>query len=259
MANKRLGIASVLLGLSACGSVPQADMSRNADIVVYRSAWRDGLDPRLSVQAPARDSISTVAIPEFGGSFLKISMRRSEDFSRVASGTPRAEVVFGAVARFALGQEYEVRWSTMLPPNYKLDSLQPEIITQVHQSRNTGSPPFSLMLDGGRYQVEVRGGANQVLRSFSFGTPVLDEGKIVNWVLRYRPDDKGEGAITDLFKDGVRVVNALGLPNSYPDEKSAYLKIGIYKWWWVTRPSDVSERTMYYGNVEISEKSGTRQ
>jgi hypothetical protein len=256
MANKFLAVASVLLGLSACGSVPQADMSRNPDTVLYRSAWRDGLDPRLSVQAPEPDSISTVAIPEFDASFLKISMRRSEDFSRVANGTPRAEVVFGAVAHFALGKEYEVRWSTMTPPNYKLDSLQPEIITQVHQSSNTGSPPFSLMLGGGHYQVEVRGGEHAV-RSFSFGTPVSDEGKVVNWVLRYRPDDKGAGAITDLFKDGVRVVNAIGLPNSYPDEKSAYLKIGVYKWWWITRPSDVSERTMYYGDVEIIEKPVT--
>jgi hypothetical protein len=52
-------------------------------------------------------------------------------------------------------------------------------------------------------------------------------------------------------------VNAIGLPNSYPDEKSAYLKIGVYKWWWITRPSDVSERTMYYGDVEIIEKPVT--
>ena len=48
------------------------------------------------------------------------------------------------------------------------------------------------------------------------------------------------------------VVHAVGRPNAYPGDQKAYLKIGIYKWWWLTRPSDVTQRTMYYGDVEIS-------
>ncbi|NYH14671.1 hypothetical protein [Paraburkholderia bryophila] len=76
----------------------------------------------------------------------------------------------------------------------------------------------------------------------------------MSWLLRYRPDDEGTNALTELYKDGVRVMHSVGMANAYPGDKEAYLKIGIYKWWWKTRPSDVSERTLYYGNVEIAER-----
>lgn len=140
----------------------------------------------------------------------------------------------------------------MIPANYTLDSKQPEIITQLHQSSDQGSPPFALMLNGQQYQVDARGGAGTPSRSFEFGTPATDEGKVVTWLLNYRPDDTGASAVTDLYQNGVLVVHSVGYPNAYPAEQNAYLKIGIYKWWWLTRPSDVTQRTMYYGDVQIS-------
>lgn len=221
--------------------------------LIYRSAWNNGIDPALTIQAPRRDSIETVPVPAFGGVALKTSMKRTDDFTQVANGTPRTEVVFDRVARFAVGHEYEIRWSTMIPQRYRIDSQQPEIIAQVHQSARTGSPPFSLMLDNAHYRVEVRSGPGRPLESFEFGSPENEKGKIITWLLRYRPDDSGTGARTDLYKDGVRVVHCMRCPNAYKADDSAYLKIGVYKWWWQTRPSDVSERTMYYGDVEIRE------
>ncbi|MFL9874927.1 heparin lyase I family protein [Paraburkholderia megapolitana] len=254
MANKLAWLTGLVFAGATYG-LPLADGHENGTyVLVYKSMWRTGIDPRLTIQAPDKDSISTVTMPPFDGTVLKVTMRRSDYISHKVSGVPRAEVVFAPVARFAPGHEYEVRWTTMIPSSYPIDSLQPEIITQVHHSSSVGSPPFSLMLAGAHYQVDVRGGLGTPSRSYTFGAPLEDEGKVVAWVLRYRPDDQGQHALTDLYKDGVLVVHSAGKPNAYPNDKNAYLKIGVYKWWWNTRPSDVSERTMYYGNVEIGEQ-----
>lgn len=255
MANRLAWLACLFFAVTACSTSSPARHEGGRYTVVYRSAWHDGIDPRLTIQAPHPDSISIVAMPQFHGIALKATMHRSEDFTRVASGTPRAEIVFAQVVHFAVGKDYEVRWSTMIPPAYRLDAQQPEIITQLHQGGFTGSPPFALMLAGEQYQVDVRGGAGTSSQSFTFGAPAADAGKVVNWRLRYRPDDKGTNALTELYKDGVRVVHSAGSANAYPGDKYAYLKIGLYKWWWKTRASDVQDRTMYYGDVEITESA----
>lgn len=259
MANRLIAVGGMWALLAACGASSVTPQDSGAYTILYRSAWRDGIDPRLTIQAPEPDSVSTVAMPQFNGVALKTTMRRSDNFSRVASGTPRVEIVFAPVVHFAVGKEYEVRWSTMIPAGYPLDTRQPEIITQLHQGGFTGSPPFALMLAGDHYQVDVRGAASGASRSVTFGTPAADAGKAISWLLRYRPDDEGTNALTELYKDGVRVVHSVGMANAYPGDKDAYLKIGIYKWWWKTRPSDVSDRTMYYGNVEIAERDEAKR
>lgn len=252
MRNKVAWLVCAVFTFSEWNISALADSNSYNYNVIYQSAWRNGIDPRLVIQAPRSNSISTITLPEFNGVALEASMLRSDDFTHVANGTPRVEVSFTNLAHFAVGNEYQVRWSTMIPSDYQLDSQQPEIITQLHQSGSQGSPPFALMLAGQQYQVDVRGGIGTPSRSFEFGTPAADEGKVVTWLLSYRPDDTGASAVTDLYKNGVLVVHAVGYPNAYPGDQNAYLKIGIYKWWWLTRPSDVTERTMYYGDVEIS-------
>jgi len=199
MASKVARLSCAFLTLLTLSSASWADQDHGEYTTIYQSAWRDGVDPRLVIQAPP-DSISAVAMPQFGGTVLKASMLRSDDFSKVANGTSRAEVSFTSVANFGIGSEYEVRWSTMIPTNYLLDSKQPEIIAQLHQGSNQGSPPFALILAGQQYQVDVRGGAGAPASSFEFGTPATDEGKVVTWLLRYRPDDTGASAVTDFIR-----------------------------------------------------------
>jgi hypothetical protein len=259
MGNRLAWLACALLTSLTWSALARAEPGGQYT-VVYQTAWRNGIDPRLMLQEARQDAISVVAMPQFDGAALKTSMLRSDDFSHIANGAPRVEALFTAVARFAIGNEYEVRWSTMIPPNYQLDALQPEIITQLHQSDyHVGSPPFSLMLAGTHYQMDVRGDPARPSQSFEFGAPTADEGKVVSWLLRYRPDDGGASAVTDLYKDGIRVVHAGAYPNAYPGDKNGYLKIGIYKWWWKTRPSNVRERTMYYGDVEIKERPANQE
>ncbi|MCA3823753.1 MAG: hypothetical protein IOB05_11790, partial [Burkholderia sp.] len=75
----------------------------------YRSDWARGIDPRVGLQEPAPHNITTGELPRIHGTLLKVTMNRSQDFSGVASGTPRSEVSFSPVFRFVNGHDYEVR------------------------------------------------------------------------------------------------------------------------------------------------------
>lgn len=252
---EKLVVAGIALSVAVTGCGRAALLPVSDDYtVIYQSSWRNGIDHRLGMQAPNATSITAVTLSQFSGTTLKVSIARSDDYRKVANGSPRAELSFGTVATFAMGMEYEVRWTTLIPPNTPFDTQQPEIISQLHQGVPSGSPPFALMLDSGQYRVDVWGGAGTSTRTFKFGVPQSGEGTVAHWTLVYRPDASGAAAVTDLFLDGTRVVHAPGVPNAYPNDTTAYWKMGIYKWWWLTRPSDVSERTMYFGDLTIRQR-----
>jgi len=225
--------------------------------VAYRSDWADGVDSRLRVEAASKRSIVTTIAKEYNGIALRARMQRDDDFRSVANGVPRAEINFSPVVPLKNGRDYWITWSIATPADYRIDTLQPEIVSQIHQSsREIGSPPFSLMIDGFAYQVDVRGGRGTPSNSYRFGSPLEDRGRIVRWVLHYRPDHSGEAAVVELYKDGVSVVRSIGFPDAYEEELNGYFKIGIYKWWWLTRPSEVSVREVYFGDVEIADCTG---
>lgn len=242
-------VAACVLVASVCHAGP--DGGKHDDAHFYRSDWASGIDARLRLQEPVVENITTAGISGIHGTLLRVTMNRSQDFSSVASGTPRSEVSFSPVFRFVNGRDYEVRWSTVIPADYRFDSRQPELIAQLHQGGSDGSPPFALLLNAGKYEVDVRGAPGMQSRSIAFGDPSADRGKRVWWGLRYRPDDSGADALTEVFRNGERVVHVTGVPNAFPNDRDAYFKLGLYKWWWKTRPSDVTERTIYYGDIEM--------
>jgi hypothetical protein len=223
--------------------------------VSYQTSWKDGIDQHIERQASRMDAIAVVDLPDFRGPALRTSMTIDDDFTNVANGVPRVELAFVHLTRFAVGGDYLISWSTEIPQDYVFDHQQSEIITQIHQSAGLGSPPFSLMVAGDHYQMDVRG--RPAVKNIVFGDTRADRGQVVCWVLHYKPDDIGTFAVTDLYKNGALVAHGGASPNAYPNDKSAYLKIGIYKWDWTVRPSDVSVRTMYYGNLKIQSRVHT--
>jgi hypothetical protein len=220
---------------------------------LYTVKWANGIDSRLVVQAPNKDAVVVGRVPKAGGVMMRSCMERNDDFSKV-NGIPRAEVAFDFVPRFSLGSEYEISWSTYIPDDYKFDGKQPEIVAQLHQSSNLGSPPFALMLWGSRYRVEVRGAVGPSFYLGEFGNAEEDRGRLTSWALHYRPDDTGKNALVELYRNGKKVFRASGYPDAYAGETKAYLKLGLYKWWWRSRPSDVTERCLYYGDVTVRSK-----
>jgi len=119
----RAVVAACVFVASVCHASPEGGAHDEAPF--FRSNWASGIDRRLRLQEPAPQNITIAGIR---GALLKVTMRRSQDFSGVASGTPRSEVSFAPVFRFINGHDYEVSWSTEMPADYRFDSRQPELI-----------------------------------------------------------------------------------------------------------------------------------
>ncbi|QIN60058.1 Polysaccharide lyase [Caballeronia sp. SBC1] len=256
-----------LAALSSCGlAVAQAPVVTWTDPdtqgwaatydPLYVADWRGGIDPEIDVQSNPGD-ISVVADPVVPGrNALRASISITENFSGVANGTPRAEVLFPAPVTFAQGKDYLIRWSTFLPIGFVFDSKQLVIVTQIHQSLTTGSPTIALGLLGTQYGISERGGSNPTVASGGkwLCCADADRGKWVNWALRYVPDETGQHSSLELYKDGTSVYAVQGAPNAYMTDQSAYLKMGLYKAGWKTQPSDVTQITMFFGPVYVSQR-----
>ncbi len=224
---------------------------------LYATDFTGGLDPRINQQRPTDISLMIVDSPGGrGGKCLRVTMRRSDDFSKVANGAPRSELSFGGQFRLKEGADYLLAWSTFIPVEHRFDSQQPESIAQIHQSLRTGSPPFLLMLGDRQYQVDIRGGrADHLIKTGrSLGSAEGDLGKWVHWRLHYIADSTGSAAVLRLFKNGALVLDASGKPNAYANDQDAYLKVGIYKWAWKKSASDVEIRTLFYDDISAAVK-----
>lgn len=237
-------------------SDPATQVWANTYPAPYVADWQDGIDKNIVVQANAND-VSIVADPtDATRNVLKVSISRNESFTNVANGTPRAELLLPSPVKFAQGKDYLIRWSTYLPIGFAFDSKQLSIITQIHQTSTTGSPTLALTLLGTQYFISQRGGSNPTIVSGSKSICCADAdvGKWVNWALRYIPDETGGHSSVELYKNGTSVYAVDGAPNAYLGDQSSYLKIGIYKSAWVTSPSDVSQITILYGPVYVSQR-----
>lgn len=216
---------------------------------VFATDFAHGIGGELWPQGPRADSLTVADSPAGGGPCLRVSLRRDDDYSRVANGVPRAELSLSRAFRFRSGREYRIEWSIFLPSDYRFDAAQPEGLSQIHPGPNKSTPSFGLSLKGARYRVDVGAGSG----GGDAGDAGGDRGRWVRWALVYAPDAAGEGK-TLLYKDGALVFDGKGRPNAVAGDDAAYFKLGLYKWWWRTKPSDVTERTLYFGDVVIGEK-----
>ena len=220
---------------------------------VYSTQFETGLDKGLILHGTGPDTFQLVeGIGDPPRKALKVTVSRDEDFSRVANGVPRAEVSFAPRFRLSADKDYWIEWWIFLPQDYVFDSQQPEGLSQIHQGPNQGTPPFSLSLVGGHYQVDLRSGGSHPVEHFDLGAAGDDRGHWVRWRLHYRGNAEGKGSVLQLYHGDDLKLDQSGQPNAYPGDDQAYFKFGLYKWWWKTKPSDVTERNLYFGDLRVS-------
>lgn len=220
---------------------------------MYQVDWQDGIDPAMTLQRANPGDITVVNDPVVSErKALQVSIAKNENFSQVANGLPRAELVFPESVRFAQGTDYLVRWSTYIPSAYAFDSSQ--IITQIHQGPASGSPPIMLTITGGNYTfAEHSGSQSDQGTVFSICCATADQGKWVHWALRYVPDATGDHASTQLWKDGTSVYASRGVENAYPGDNVSYLKMGLYipgGW----KQKDPGPIVLLYGPVSVAHR-----
>jgi hypothetical protein len=252
----RFAFAASFLCSVHCISVLAADqvgIEREYAKVFY-SDWGQGIPSELVVQKASADDVIVVDDPvRSKRRALKVGISHDEDFSHVANGAPRAEVVFPGQLRFEAGHDYLVRWSTYIPSSYVSDPDESVVITQIHQGGCcSGPPPVMLTLRGDHYEFaehfDGRGVRQQSLANFTG-----DIGRWVNWTLKYVPDPDGVRARTELRKDDIVVYSSVGLPNAYADHQTSYLKMGLYKSNWNVGVGGAERISLLFGAVSISE------
>jgi hypothetical protein len=223
---------------------------------LFATHFDHGLDAKIDQQKPSNTAISVVPAPGRKGMALRVTLRKTDDFSHVVNGSPRAELSFHNNFRIDSGRDHIITWSHFLPPDFKFDAKQPEIVFQIHQGGLSGSPPVALMLEGDKYILDVRGGdpEHAKISRLDAGSAAADRGRWVSWKLRYLPSPTADTAIIELTRDGKPIVNAPGALNAYVNDPSSYLKLGVYKGAWQKQPSDVTLRTVYYGDVGVWRK-----
>jgi hypothetical protein len=112
---------------------------------------------------------------------------------------------------------------------------------------------MELDLNGSDYVVSIRGGSSGT-ESKQICCATQDQGKWINWALRYVPDASGVHASTQLWKDGVAVFGTQGVPNAYPGDNDSYLKMGIYL---LSSFQGLSQITLLFGPVTIGQLCAT--
>ncbi|MEX3979638.1 heparin lyase I family protein [Paraburkholderia sp. EG287A] len=221
--------------------------------ILFSSDWTNGIDKRIQYQEPRPDSIEPVKVD--GGDLermIKVTIYKGDDYTHVANGAPRAELSFNGFIHFEQKREYLIKWEIYIPEDYRFDTGQAELVAQIHQGPAAGYPPFALFFSGdGKYEVHNRTQSNIDSVNVFFGNLVNDRGHRVRWELHYIPDATGEGAVTELKKDGEIVYATRGVRNAYEGDEKSYLKLGIYKADWLKKPSDVDSRILYYGPVSV--------
>ncbi|MDP4268278.1 MAG: hypothetical protein Q8880_12700, partial [Bacteroidota bacterium] len=201
------------------------------------------------VQANTGDIKITSAPGGKGGNAALVSINKSENYSNVANGVPRAEL--SSNVKLYLGKDYNLSWKTYMPTDFQFDnSNNRDQFMQVHQTstQGDGEPPFTIGLAGSKYYYSSYFG-NPVVVNFADASG--DKGKWVTWNLHYVPSANSSTATTEISKNGQLVAKYTG-QNAFSDG-TGYLKLGIYKWDWNNVATNVTNRSIYFDDAVISQ------
>jgi hypothetical protein len=164
-------------------------------------------------------------------------------------------------------REIWVSWSEYLPSeDWGTPDAHQAVVGQWHEQpdfhlgENWRSPPIMRKIQNGKNWINIMWAAAAVNTNASKdGEATLDLGAIntdqwVDWVwhIKYGYDNTG---ILEVWKNGVKVVDRVNLPNSFNDVNVPYFKIGVYEGAWCCEPwvsqSPGTKRTVYIYNLKI--------
>jgi len=154
-------------------------------------------------------------------------------------------------------------FSQYFPDSYISDSTG-EVIGQWHDKEDVGetasrSPSNTLLTADNRIKWMARWDADKIMDSgFTDGLVYIDLGPIpknkwIDWVIHIKFSHTNTG-IVEVWKDGVKVIDRINMPNAYNDDNYPYFKFGVYKWEWGT---SASQRNIYYDEVRIGNSNSS--
>ncbi|WP_138497994.1 polysaccharide lyase [Nostoc sp. PA-18-2419] len=219
--------------------------------------FENGLGSGLKLESCCSHSFSTVPIITRHGSYgARFELRRTD--SDVATSR-RVE----AKTTFLSQQEMWFNLNYLFPQDYTPEESR-EIIAQWHDLPDKGEswqmPSLNLWVSNNkinitnRWQLKKIGDQNKFDGQLGYDLGDIKRNRWTNIVvhIRWALDNTG---LIEVWRDGVKKVNQVG-PNRYNDDLYPYLKFGIYKFDWKTKPqaSTLNTRVLYIDDVRVGFK-----
>ena len=195
----------------------------------------------------------------------KKSGKYSADFilTRDMKRSNRTEVVYtdNKINQFHFGKEYWMGLDYRYE-DWKKDSSAEASPFQFHSSPSKWDKKCNNTKSGSQFPMWMKSQNGQA--SFlTFGDKVLWKGPIqekkwLNIVVHFRISYKNDGFI-EVWKDGAKLGRVDG-PNYVKSDKCGsmrppYVKLGVYKWGWINKPSESSRRELFIDNFKLAEGS----
>jgi len=233
--------------------------------------FENGLSSKWYREMPNSDysgAVSTLYSEE-GTSSFRIELRKSDPN---VYGSKRSEIAL--VEPELPLQEHTYTFSMLLPnggeEDYGLDIYGGgEIVAKWQNVPDPGEewtmPSLALRLQKGRYFLERNWDDAEISTDeqiiskgnhlkYDLGSYEEDKGQFVTWTFHVKWGWlKTQNPILEVYKDGVRILDLNGLPNTSNNQVGVYMKLGINKWNWA-QPDDqsmIAKRVIYYDNVSI--------
>ena len=215
-------------------------------IILFQDNFDSGIWSKnwgLEKGANSVDAVRVVSNQSGSGRAVRFELHKTDDL--IHSGK-RAEL------SLPNDPQYAERWyafSIYLPLDYERDTSE-EILAQWHgwPDENLGetwmSPPLALLTGTEHWRINRLWDANPVSSNdlvktnytreyIDLGPYASDRGKWTNWVFHIKWGWLPEhNAKLEVYKNGTKVVDRNGLPNTTNDVRGPYFKMGIYKWDW---------------------------
>jgi hypothetical protein len=230
-------------------------------VLIRTLDWEAAADRTLPEAAPpgwirqwcCDRSANTVTSPVRSGQYsARFELHRGD---ATVSSSKRAEVSEPTPRPGA--RERVERWygfSIFLPEEWVSDPSA-EILTQWHHAADTGSPPLALGTKDGQWQIS-RHWENHEEHALPSR---YETGRWTDWVVHARWSPGTDGLV-EAWRDGSEVYCRTG-KNKYDDGRPVYMKFGIYKWDWQSKPSRsrTDRRVMYYDSLRVADETGNRE
>lgn len=172
-----------------------------------------------------------------------------------------------------IGQDYWYGFSIFLPSDF-VPSEDWEIVTQWHVDPDSAeerarNPPMTITTTDGRWGMRSSWDDNPITQKDANGKWIYGgtnrydlgpykTGVWTDWVVHVKWSYKADGVL-EVWKDGVKVINQMNIPNCYNDNKGPYIKFGIYKGWTSgSRPEPgITKRILYHDEFRMAGANGS--